>query len=184
MRLCPPYKPDAFGYKRNPQNTHLPEPLMDAPAEHVHKHHRPRVEDDALVRGAGRFIADTAEPGQAYAAFVRSPHAFARIAAIDTAAARSALGVLARTTAAGMEAAQVGNIGRHPPIVGRGGRKLVMPTRPALARERVMHVGEAVAMVIAESALAAQDAAELVTVDYDAETPVTDVRDAIAPEAA
>src|SRR5207237_4320594 len=57
---------------------------------------------------------------------------------------------------------------------------LVIPNRPALARERVMHVGEPVAMVVAESALAAQDGAELVAVDYDAQTPVTDVRDAVA----
>ncbi|MEA2987395.1 MAG: aerobic carbon-monoxide dehydrogenase large subunit [Alphaproteobacteria bacterium] len=138
--------------------------------------HRPRVEDDALVRGAGRFVADAPEPGQAYAAFVRSPHAFARINGVDIEAARQAGGVLAVLTAKDMEAAQVGNIGRHAPLAGRGGRKLVLPNRPALARDRVLHVGEPVAMVVAETALAAQDAAELIAVDYDALTPVVDVR--------
>jgi carbon-monoxide dehydrogenase large subunit len=91
--------------------------------------------------------------------------------------------VLAVLTGADMVAAGVGNIGRHPPIVGRGSRKLVLPNRPALARERVMHVGEAVAMVIAETALAAQDAAELVGVQYDETTPVIDVLDAVRPDA-
>ncbi len=82
-----------------------------------------------------------------------------------------------------MDAAGVGNVGRHAPLSGRGGKKLVMPNRPALARDRVMHVGEPVAMVIAETALAAQDAAELVIVDYEELKPVIDVRDAVKPDA-
>ena len=53
-------------------------------------HHHPRVEDDALVRGAGHFVADRPEPNQAFGWFVRSPHAFARIGAIDVRAARAA----------------------------------------------------------------------------------------------
>jgi aerobic carbon-monoxide dehydrogenase large subunit len=148
-----------------------------------HAHPRPRVEDDYLVRGAGHFAADVVEPGQVVAAFVRSPHACARIVTVDIAAAKAAKGVLAVLTGADMTAAQVGNIGRHPPLPGRGGTKLVMPNRPALGHERVMHVGEAVAMVIAETALAAQDAAELVAVEYDAIKPVIDVLDAIRPGA-
>jgi carbon-monoxide dehydrogenase large subunit len=137
--------------------------------------HHPRVEDDALVRGAGHFVADRSEPNQALGFFVRSPHAFARIGAIDIAQARRAPGVLAVLTAADMEAAGVGNVGRHPPLAGRGGQKLVIPQRPALARERVMHVGEPVAMVIAETLTAAQDAAELVQVSYEELTPVVDL---------
>src|ERR1700685_4681266 len=62
---------------------------------------------------------------------------------------------------------------------GRGGRGLVLPHRPALAGERVMHIGEPVAMVVAESAAAAQDAAELVAVEYEEMTPVTDAREAL-----
>ncbi len=87
---------------------------MDSSSAASRAHH-PRVEDDALVRGAGRFIADRPEENQALGWFVRSPHAFARIGAIDVAQARSVRGVLAVLTAADMEAAGVGNVGRHPP---------------------------------------------------------------------
>ena len=98
-----------------------------------------------------------------------------RASARSSSSARaSAPGVLAVLTAADMEAAGVGNVGRHPPLAGRGGKKLVMPHRPALARERVMHVGEPVALVVAETLLAAQDAAELVAVDYEELKPAID----------
>src|SRR5262245_20564904 len=110
---------------------------MDSTASGSPTPHTIRVEDDALVRGAGRFVADAPEPGQAYAQFVRSPHACARIRSIDIEAAKRVPGVLAVLTDADMDAAGVGNVGRHPPIVGRGGKKLVMPHRGALARERV-----------------------------------------------
>ncbi len=139
--------------------------------------HHGRVEDDPLVRGHGRYIADAPLPNQAYAYFVRSPHAFARIVSVDVSAALKAPGVVGVLTAADL--AGVGSIGRHPPLPGRGGKALVMPFRPALAAERVMHVGEPLAMVVAETAAAAQDAAELVAVDYETLTPVTDARAAL-----
>jgi aerobic carbon-monoxide dehydrogenase large subunit len=158
---------------------------MDATAESENRtkeaEHHPRVEDEALVRGLGRYLADAPEPNQAFAYFVRSPHAFARIVHVDPGAAATAPGVIAVLTAKDMEG--VGNISRHPPLPGRGGSKLIVANRPALARDRVMHIGEAVAMVIAESALATQDAAEFVTVDYEPLTPVTDARAALAPGA-
>jgi carbon-monoxide dehydrogenase large subunit len=156
---------------------------MDSKTAASHPRHQPRVEDDALVRGAGHFVADRREPNLAYAAFVRSPHAFAHIRAIDVTRARQAAGVLAVLTAADMAAAGVGNVGRHPPLTGRGGANLIIPSRPALAGERVMHVGEAVAMVIAHSQLAALDAAELVEVTYEELTPVIDVVAAAQPGA-
>ena len=140
-----------------------------------------RVEDDPLVRGRGRYVADAPEPNQAYAYFVRSPHAFARVVRVDTTAAMAAPGVVAVLTGNDIEG--VGNISRHPPLPGRNGAKLIVSNRPALAKDRVMHIGEAVAMVIAERALAAQDAAELVTVEYEALTPVTDAREALKPGA-
>src|SRR5258705_4988496 len=152
---------------------------MDSKTTHSRTHHGPRVEDDYLVRGAGRFVADRAEPGQAHAYFVRSPHAYARIGSIDVEAAKRAPGVVAVLIAADMDAAGVGNVGRHAPLAGRGGQKLIMPNRPALARERVMHIGEPVAIVIAETALAAQDAAQLVAVDYEELQAVIDVRDTV-----
>jgi len=139
--------------------------------------YRPRLEDDPLVRGLGRYAADAPMSGQALAYFVRSPHAFADIRSIDTRAAKAASGVISVLTAADMEG--IGNVSQHPPLVGRGGQKLIVPYRPALAGKTVRHVGEAVAMVIAETLTAAQDAAELVTVDYEERTPVVDVREAV-----
>ena len=112
--------------------------------------HMPRVEDDVLVRGNGRYAADVPMPGQAYACFVRSPHAFARIAGIDVTAASGAAGVLGVLTAKDM--AGIGSLGRHPPLAGRGGKPLILPHRPPLAGERAMHIGEPVAMVVAETA--------------------------------
>ncbi len=129
--------------------------------------HEPRVEDDALVRGNGRFADDPRLPNQAYAAFARSPHAHARVLAVNSEAARKAKHVLAVLTAEDMKAAGVGSVARHPPVPGRGGAKMAMPFRPALAGDKVMHVGEPVAMVVAETATAALDAADLVQVDYE-----------------
>src|SRR5260370_32004546 len=124
-------------------------PNMDSKTTASHPQRHPRVEDYALVRGAGHFVADRNDQNQAFGWFVRSPHAFARIGAIDVERTRRAQGVLAVLTAADMEAAGVGTVGRHPPLSGRGGKKLVIPHRPALARERVMHVGGPVATVVA-----------------------------------
>ena len=143
--------------------------------------HEPRVEDDVLVRGKGRYAADVPLPHQAYAYFVRSPHAFARIASIDVTAAQNAPGVVGVLTAKDLEG--TGSLVRHPPLPGRGGKGLVLPHRPALAGERVVHIGEPVALIVAESASAAQDAAELVAIEYETLTPVTDAREALAPGA-
>ncbi len=141
--------------------------------------HTPRVEDDALVRGAGRFMDDPRLPNTAYAAFVRSPHAHARIVSVKTEEARKAKKVLAVLTAEDMKAANVGSVSRHPPVPGRGGAKMIMPFRPSLAGEKVMHVGDPVAMVVAETTAAAQDAADLVQVEYEELPPVIDLRDAM-----
>ena len=150
---------------------------MDANTVESRAHHEPRLEDDALVRGLGRYAADAPLTGQVYAYFVRSPHAFADITAIDTTAAKAAPGVLAVLTAADM--AGIGNVSQHPPLAGRGGAKLIVPHRPALAGETVRHVGEPVAVVIAETLTAAQDAAELVAVDYRERAPAVDLRTAV-----
>ena len=140
----------------------------------AHRQHEPRVEDDALVRGNGRFMDDPRLPNQAYAAFVRSPHAHARVVSVNTDAARKAKGVLAVLTAEDIKAAGVAGISRHPPVVGRGGAKMVMPFRAALA-ETAMHVGDAVAMVVAETRAVAQDAADLVQVEYEELPAVVDL---------
>jgi aerobic carbon-monoxide dehydrogenase large subunit len=141
--------------------------------------HTPRIEDDALVRGTGRFMDDPRLPNTAYAAFVRSPHAHARIMSVNTDEARRAKKVLAVLTAEDMKAANVGSVSRHPPVPGRGGAKMIMPFRPSLAGEKVMHVGDPVAMVVAETIAAAQDAADLVRVEYEELPAVIDLRDAM-----
>ena len=150
---------------------------MDAKTVDRRAQHQPRLEDDPLVRGLGRYAADTPLTGQTYAYFVRSSHAFADIRSIDTDAAKAVPGVLAVLTATDMEG--IGNISQHPPLAGRGGQKLIIPHRPALTGKTVRHVGEAVAVVVAETLTAAQDGAEAVIVDYEERTPVVDLREAV-----
>jgi len=140
-----------------------------------------RVEDDQLLRGEGRYADDARPENPAYAYFVRSPHAFARIKSVDIAQALKSPKVLAVLTAKDMEG--VGSVSRHPPMTGRGGFKLVMPHRPALVGERITHIGQAVAVVVAETLAAAQDAAELVTVDYEELPAVTDSHAAMRADA-
>ena len=147
--------------------------------------HRPtiRVEDDYLLRGAGRYMADAPLPGQTYACFVRSPHAFATVKSIDIKPALAIKGVVAVITMDDIKAAEVKNLSQHPPVAGRNGGKLVMPVRPALAGDKVRHVGEPVAMVLGETYAAAQDGAEAVEVEYEAHDAVTDLREAMKPGA-
>ena len=141
---------------------------------------RGRVEDEALLRGRGRYAADAVTQGAAIGWFVRSPHAFARIRSVDTASAAAAPGVVAVLTAADVAA---GSVARPVPQTGRGGAPLKSPFRPALAGERALHAGEPVALVVAETRGAAQDAAELVEVEYEPLQAVTDLRAAVAPDA-
>ena len=143
-------------------------------------HWEPRIEDDALLRGQGRFGDDVKPDGALAAHFVRSPHGFAKIERIDVEAAKKAKGVVAVITAADLAASHYHSLSHPVPIPGRGGKTAVGPHRPALAEARVMHVGEPVALVIATSAALAQDAADLVTVDYEPLEAVTDMRAAIA----
>jgi carbon-monoxide dehydrogenase large subunit len=152
---------------------------MDSKTVEHRARHQPRLEDDPLVRGLGHYAADVPMTGQTQAYFVRSPHAFADIRSIDTAAAKAVPGVLAVLTGADMDEAKIGNVSQHPPLNGRGGTKLVIPHRPALVTKTVRHVGEAVAVVVAETLTAAQDAAELVAVDYEERTPAVDLREAV-----
>jgi aerobic carbon-monoxide dehydrogenase large subunit len=140
--------------------------------------HGSRVEDDALMRGAGRFLDDAPLPGELHCYFLRSPHAHAKIVTIDAEAASTAPGVMAILTAADMKAAKVTSVARHVAIA-----NLVMPLRPPLADGRVLHVGQPVAAVIAETARQARDAAELIAVDYDVLPSVVDLRAAGKPGA-
>jgi aerobic carbon-monoxide dehydrogenase large subunit len=138
---------------------------------------QPRLEDEALLRGLGRYAADAPMESELHACFVRSPHAFADIRSINADAARAVPGVVSVLTAADMEG--VGSVSQHPPLAGREGSKLLVPHRPALAGATVRHLGEAVAMVVAQTLTAAQDAAELLVVEYEERTPVVDLRAAV-----
>jgi aerobic carbon-monoxide dehydrogenase large subunit len=144
-----------------------------------------RTEDPRFLTGRGQFVADLSFAHEAHCAFVRSPHAHARIRAVDTAAAARAAGVVAMLTGADMAADGVGPMRCLWPIRSKDGSAMAEPPRWALARERVRHVGEPVAVAIAATRDAALDAAELVAVDYEPLAAVTDARaalDAAAPQ--
>ncbi|MDO9413475.1 MAG: xanthine dehydrogenase family protein molybdopterin-binding subunit [Pseudolabrys sp.] len=153
---------------------------MTTPFDSHRSKDEPRVEDDALVRGHGRFADDPRLPNQAYAVFVRSPHAHARIMSVNTDEALRAKGVIGVITAADLKEMNIGSISRHPPVAGRNGGKMIMPFRPALAGDKVMHGGDPVAMVVAETAALAQDAADLVQVDYEELPAVVDLDTAMS----
>lgn len=125
-----------------------------------------RIEDPRLVQGLGRYSDDVNLARQAHAAVVRSPHGHARILGIDPAAALRAPGVLAVLTGADLAADGVGHLPTDATRKRRDGSPAFPTPRPALARERVRHVGDPVALVVATSPEAAADASERVTVEY------------------
>src|SRR6516165_742632 len=133
-----------------------------------------RFEDPRLLRGEGRYLGDIDLPGQAYAVLLRSPHAHALINAIDTQAARAAPGVLAVYTGADYAADGLGGpkatMARKRP----DGSPMCAPQRPALCIDRVRYVGDPVAFVVAETPEIAEDAAELISVDYQPLASTTD----------
>jgi carbon-monoxide dehydrogenase large subunit len=142
-----------------------------------------RVEDPRLVQGLGRYSDDVNLPRQAYAVVVRSPHAHARVVAIETAAARQSPGALAVLTGAELAADGVGHLPTDATRKRRDGSPAFTPPRPALARDRVRHVGDPVALVVAASPEAAADAADLVVVDYAPLPAVTGAERATRPGA-
>jgi aerobic carbon-monoxide dehydrogenase large subunit len=142
-----------------------------------------RSEDDPLLSGRARFTDDVQVPGEAHAAFVRSPHGHADVRAIDASVAAGMPGVLCILTGQDVQAAGLGAI---PPAVllpGRDGKPMFGPALPVLAQERVRYVGEPVAIVVAETLAQAQDAVDAVEVDYEALPAASDVERATAPGA-
>jgi carbon-monoxide dehydrogenase large subunit len=137
-----------------------------------------RLEDERMLTGRGRYISDWNLPGQAYAHFVRSDRAHAEIVSIDTEAALASPGVLAVFT--GEDIKELKSLPAALPAKGRGGAELINPGRPALAQRRVRFAGDAVAIVVAESAATAQDAAELVSIEYRDLPAVVRAEDAVA----
>jgi aerobic carbon-monoxide dehydrogenase large subunit len=142
-----------------------------------------RKEDYRFLTGGGVFTDDVTLPGQTYACFVRSPHAHAAIRNIDTSQAKAAPGVVAVFTGRDLP----DNIGGLPCgwlITGINGQPMKEPKHPLLAQGKVRYVGDQVAVVIAESATQAKDAAELVQVDYDVLPATVRAADARKPGAA
>jgi aerobic carbon-monoxide dehydrogenase large subunit len=142
-----------------------------------------RLEDPRLVQGLGRYSDDVSLPREARAVLVRSPHAHARIRRIDAAAALAAPGVLAVLTAADLVADGIGNLPTDRGRKRRDGTPAFPTPRPALARDRVRHVGDPVALVVAETHVQALDAAETVAVDYEPLPAVTRADAALQPGA-
>ncbi len=131
-----------------------------------------RFEDARFLTGAGVFLDDVNDAGQAWAHVVRSPHAHAVIEQIDTAAAAAMPGVLAIYTFAHI--ADLGHLPCATQVATVG--SMIVPPRPALANGRVRFVGDPIAVVVAETRQSARDAAELVAVAY---TPLPSVVDAV-----
>ena len=143
----------------------------------------PRFEDPRLVRGEGRYVGDMALPGMAFGYVLRSPHAHARIRAIDVTRAKAAPGVLAVLTGADWEASGFGDLPVPGGLKRRDGSALYRPRFPALNKDRVRWVGDYVAFVVAETLVQAMDAAELIAVDYEPLPAITSAVDAVGPGA-
>jgi carbon-monoxide dehydrogenase large subunit len=142
-----------------------------------------RREDVRFVQGRGCYVDDVALPNMAWCAFVRSPHAHARIHSISTDAAAAMPGVLLTLTAADWERAGHGELTIVHPMPFSDGRPMNGAPRPAFASGKVRHVGDIVAAVIAENRFAAEAGAEAVVADYESLPSVSTPRDAITPDA-
>jgi aerobic carbon-monoxide dehydrogenase large subunit len=149
----------------------------------------PRNEDARLLTGRGQFTDDFSFPDQAYAAMVRSPYAHARIIAIDHSTARTMPGVLGVFTGADCVADSLGAIPHDPlpktkfdmKLHGPGGSEIFIGPHLLLPHDKARHVGEAVAMVVAETQAQAFDAAESVTIEYEELPCVIHSEDAMKP---
>ncbi|MSQ53083.1 MAG: xanthine dehydrogenase family protein molybdopterin-binding subunit [Betaproteobacteria bacterium] len=131
-----------------------------------HSTFKGRLEDKRMTTGAGRYASDWNLPGQAYAYFLRADRAHAEIMKLDCSVARAHPGVIAVLTGDDVDAAGMQSTPANIPRPGRGGMALRKPHRPVLAQGRVRYVGEPVAIVVAESAAIAQDATEMIQVEY------------------
>jgi carbon-monoxide dehydrogenase large subunit len=142
-----------------------------------------RKEDARFLTGRGRYVADIDLVRQAYAVFIFSPHAHARIRTIEKAIAEQMPGVFAVLTGEDWRADGLGTLDPEVMAEDMGGPKGYRTKRPPLAIDRVRHVGERVAVVVAATEAQARDAAELVSVDYDVLPAVVRAEDAIGPQA-
>src|SRR5882757_3171137 len=142
-----------------------------------------RVEDQRFLTGQGRYVDDIVLPGMLHACNVLSPHAHAKIKKIDVSKAKAAPGVLLVLTGADVVAAKIGAITSQLMPEDFGAPKGHRVFQPLLVSDRVRHVGDRVAFVVAETLTQARDAAELVTVDYEPLPSVVNIEDAAKPDA-
>ena len=142
-----------------------------------------RREDGRFLAGRGRYVDDMNRPGQVYAAIRRSDRPHARIRGIDTSAAAAAPGVIAIYTGADMAADGIGGLPCGWQIHSKDGSPMAEPPHPVLAIGKVRHVGDPIAVVIAETKAQAKDAAELLVIDFEDLPGVADIRAASAPGA-
>jgi carbon-monoxide dehydrogenase large subunit len=133
-----------------------------------------RKEDIRFITGKGQYTDDVVRPGETRVVFVRSPHARAKIKSIDASEAKRMPGVIAVLTGAELAADKVGNLICGWMITSKDGSQMKMAPHPALAADTVNHVGDAVAVVVAETQAQGRDAAEKVKVDYEVLPSVTD----------
>jgi carbon-monoxide dehydrogenase large subunit len=142
-----------------------------------------RPEDHRFIQGAGRYVDDIQLPRNAWCAFVRSPHAHANIKAISTIKAKALPGVLLILTANDWKIAGHGELTIVHPMPFSDGRPMNAAPRPAFAADKVHHVGDIVAAVIAETRHLAQDAADAIEIDYEILPAITNLREAVQDDA-
>jgi len=148
-------------------NDHTPDGLIGASIR--------RVEDPPLITGKGCYVDDIQIPGLVHMAFLRTSYPHAKIVSVDTSAAKAMPGVIAVVTGADIEGL---NIPAAPMVAGQK-----IPPHPVLARKAVHEAGMAIAAVVAQSRVLAQDAANAIEVDYEALPSVTDAEKALEPGA-
>src|ERR1700741_1673702 len=142
-----------------------------------------RKEDKRFITGKGRYVDDIKLVGMTFAHFIRSPHAHARVKSIDTSEAMKMPGVVAVLNGQQLVDDKVGNLICGWAITSKDGSPMRMGAWPAMAPETVRFVGQAVAVVIAETKNQARDAAEAVVVTYEELPAVPDIKAAIKPGA-
>src|SRR5436190_15264139 len=142
-----------------------------------------RLEDDRMLAGRGRYVSDWSLPGQAHGYFVRSDRPHAKMASIDASAALAMPGAIAVITGKELVDAGLKAIPAAAPFKWKDGSAQRPAQRLSLAHEVVRHVGEPLALIVAETAVQAQDAAEVVVVEYEDLPAVVTAAEAMAPGA-
>jgi aerobic carbon-monoxide dehydrogenase large subunit len=140
-----------------------------------------RLEDHRLITGGGLYTDDIVPAKTAYAFILRSPHAHATFRITDVEAAKAMKGVLAVFT--GADVADMAGVACQAPMQTADGKTMPLPKWPLLCTDKVMHLGDAVAMVVADSLARARDAAEAIGIDYKPLPVTTTVADALTPKA-